>query len=80
MDFNSRQAELAYRQKRLQEERAKSSAEIPLLRRALTAVGVRLVDLTAAQIKAIMALVLYNQGGVSSTLTVKPLTSWVTFR
>lgn len=47
---------------------------------AQTAVEVKLINLTAAQIKALMALVLYNQGGVSAMLTVKPLTTWVSLR
>lgn len=39
MEFENRQVELAYRQKRLQEERAKSSVPIPVLRRAFNAIA-----------------------------------------
>lgn len=46
---------------------------------AQSAVGVRLQDLTPAQIKALMACLLYKAGGVDpSTLQVRPLGQWVT--
>lgn len=44
---------------------------------AQSAVGVRLQDLTPAQIKALMAILLYESGGVDpSTLQVLPLGQW----
>jgi hypothetical protein len=44
---------------------------------AQTAVGVRLQDLTQAQIKALMAILLYESGGVDpATLQVRPLEQW----
>ena len=46
---------------------------------AQSAVGVRLQDLTAPQIKALMAILLYKAGGVdASSLQVLPLGQWVT--
>lgn len=49
-----------------------------VLNLAQSAAGVRLVDLTAAQIKALMAVMLYQAGGVNiDTMTVKALGQWV---
>jgi len=46
---------------------------------AQSAVGVPLADLTQAQIKALMACLLFNAGGVDpATLQVRPLAQWVT--
>ena len=47
---------------------------------AQTAVGVQLSALTTVQVRALMAIVLYNQGGVSTTLTVKPLENWMAIK
>jgi len=45
---------------------------------AQSAVGVALVDLTAAQQKALLAALLFKAGGVDlSDATVKPLNQWV---
>lgn len=58
---------------------AGDSAFNTILSLAQPAVGVRLVDLTAAQIKALMAVMLYQTDGVDAgTVTVKPLNQWVT--
>jgi hypothetical protein len=49
-----------------------------ILALAQSAVGVQLSALTAAQIKALTACILYHVGGVdASTMTVKPLTDWL---
>lgn len=49
-----------------------------ILTMAQTAVGVTLANLTQAQIKALMAILLYQAGGVDiKTMTVKPLSEWV---
>lgn len=45
---------------------------------AQTAVGVTLNNLTAAQVRSLMAILLYKEGGVNPvTLQVKPLNQWV---
>jgi len=45
---------------------------------AQTAVGVTLQNLTAAQVRALMAILLYKEGGVNPVnLQVKPLGQWV---
>jgi len=48
-----------------------------IVQTAQSAVGVRLVDLTQAQIKSLIAILLYKAGGVNTTnLTVRPLNEW----
>ena len=55
-----------------------ATAKSAILTTAQSAVGIKLVDLTAAQIKALMACMLYAAGGVDlKTMTVKPLSEWV---
>lgn len=55
-----------------------TAAKSAILTTAQSAVGVKLTDLTAAQIKALMACMLYAAGGVDlKTMTVKPLSEWV---
>jgi len=44
---------------------------------AQSAVGIALNDLTAVQIKALIAVMLYRMGGVSEDMEVKPLNEWV---
>jgi len=44
---------------------------------AQSAVGIALNDLTAVQIKALIAVMLYRMGGVSGDMEVKPLNEWV---
>lgn len=45
---------------------------------AQSAVGIRLQDLTAAQIKSLMACLLYAAGGIDpETMTVRPLGEWL---
>lgn len=44
---------------------------------AQSAVGVALVDLTAAQQKALLAALLFRAGGVNPDGTVRPLAAWV---
>lgn len=57
------------------------SAFSNILSMAQSAVGVKLVDLTAAQIKALLAVMLYKAGGVNiATMTVNPLAQWVSRR
>lgn len=49
-----------------------------ILTTAQSAVGVALTALTQAQIKALMACLLYAAGGVDvKTMTVKPLAEWM---
>lgn len=60
---------------------AGDSAFSTILNLAQSAAGVKLVDLTAAQIKALMAVMLYQVGGVDiNTMTVKALGQWVSRR
>lgn len=47
---------------------------------AQTAVGVTLNNLTAAQVKALLAILLYKAGGVNNDGTVRPLSQWVNGR
>ena len=55
-----------------------ATARNAILTTAQTAVGVTLANLTQAQIKALLACMLYAAGGVdAATLTVKPLNEWV---
>jgi hypothetical protein len=44
---------------------------------AQSAVGELLVDLTAAQIKALLACLLWKAGGVEDTMQVAPLGDWL---
>lgn len=48
-----------------------------LLTRAQSAVGKRLDDLTAAERNALVALLLFKEGAISSDLHVQPLAEWV---
>jgi hypothetical protein len=49
-----------------------------ILTMAQSAVGVRLQDLTNAQIKALMAALLFQAGGIApATVTVRPLAEWM---
>jgi hypothetical protein len=49
-----------------------------VLQTAQSTVGVRLADLTQAQIKSLIAVLLYRAGGVDpATLAVRPLGEWV---
>lgn len=43
---------------------------------AQSAVGVRVDLLTAAQVRALFAVVLHKAGGVANDLTVRPLADW----
>lgn len=55
-----------------------ATARSTILATAQTAVGVQLTALTAAQVRALLACMLYASGGVDpATLTVKPLSEWV---
>lgn len=57
---------------------AATTAKNAILAMAQTAVGVTLANLTAAQIKSLMAILLYKEGGVDiKTMAVKPLSEWV---
>jgi hypothetical protein len=57
---------------------AATTAKNAIVTMAQTAVGVTLANLTTAQIKALMACLLYAAGGVDiKTMTVKPLSEWV---
>ena len=47
---------------------------------AQSAVGVMLNDLTQAQIKALLAVLLWKAGGVENDMTVAPLGKWATRR
>ena len=54
------------------------AARQTILNTAQSAVGVQLTALTAAQVRALMACMLYAAGGVDAqTLTVKPLSEWM---
>lgn len=54
------------------------AARQTILNTAQSAVGVQLTALTAAQVRALMACMLYAAGGVdAATLTVKPLSEWM---
>lgn len=54
------------------------TARNAIITTANSAVGVKLVDLTAAQIKALMACLLYAAGGVDiKTMAVRPLSEWL---
>ena len=44
---------------------------------AQTAVGVRVDQLTAAQVRSLFAIVLFKEGAIDSALRVKPLLQWV---
>lgn len=44
---------------------------------AQSAVGVGLTDLTAAQVKSLLAVLLWRAGGIAPDGTVKPLVQWV---
>lgn len=49
----------------------------PILDTAQTAVGVALGNLTQAQIRSLLAIMLYKAGGVNlNSLTVRPLAEW----
>lgn len=57
---------------------AATSAKNAIVSMAQTAVGVTLANLTQAQIKALMACLLYSMGGVDvKTMQVRPLSEWV---
>jgi hypothetical protein len=54
------------------------AARSAILATAQSTVGVKFTDLTAAQIKALMACLLYAAGGVDvKNMTVKPLSEWM---
>ncbi len=60
------------------EQAAAVTAKNNILALAQSAVGVQLSALTAAQVKALTAYMLYAIGGVDlKTLTVKPLADWL---
>lgn len=44
---------------------------------AQSAAGVSYADLTTAQLKALLAALLYQAGGLNNDLTVKPLSEWL---
>ena len=44
---------------------------------AISAVGVALTDLTQGQIKALVAILLWQQGAVANDGTINPLSDWV---
>jgi hypothetical protein len=44
---------------------------------ARSAEGIALSDLTAGQVKALLAVILYRAGGVSTDGKVRPLNEWV---
>lgn len=44
---------------------------------AQSAVGVSYVDLTTAQLKALLAVLIMESGGLGNDLTIKPLNEWV---
>jgi len=45
---------------------------------AQSAVGVQLQNLTAAQVRSLLAIILFKSGAVDrATLTIKPLNQWV---
>lgn len=48
-----------------------------ILATARTAEGVLLANLTTNQIKALLAILLWKEGGVKADMTVKPLSEWV---
>ena len=54
------------------------TARSAILTTAQTTVGLKLTDLTAAQIKALVACMLYAAGGVDvKTMTVRSLSEWM---
>lgn len=64
---------------RIAEETANTTALNSIKTVAQTAVGVQLQNLTAAQVRSLMAILLWKAGGVDrATLKVKPLNQWVT--
>jgi hypothetical protein len=48
-----------------------------VLQIAASAVGVRVTELTTAQIKAILTCVLYRAGAIDEELKVQPLNTWL---
>ena len=44
---------------------------------AQSAVGVAYADLTTAQLKALLAVLIMESGGLANDLTIKPLAAWV---
>ncbi|MGN6812191.1 MAG: hypothetical protein ACTHMP_15085 [Thermomicrobiales bacterium] len=53
------------------------SARSLVVQTAQTAVGVRYDQLTAAQVRALFAIVLWQAGGLNADGTVRPLAAWV---
>ena len=48
-----------------------------ILTLAQSAVGVRLIDLTAGQRNALIAILLWKEGAIDAALVVRPLSVWV---
>lgn len=67
--------------KYLTEKTASDSADATLRNQVLTlagsAVGVQIDQLTAAQVRALVAILLWKAGALTSTGAVKPLNQWV---
>lgn len=55
----------------------KRAARQAIIDLAQSAVGVDIRDLTAAQIKALLALVLWDKKAIGNDLTIQPLGDWV---
>ncbi len=55
----------------------KETTRALVLQTAQSAVGVNIVDLTAAQIKALVACLLYDAGALNASGVVQPLAGWL---
>lgn len=58
-------------------EQAVTAARALVVQTAQTAVGVAYGSLTAAQVRALLAVLLWREGALAADGTVKPLSSWV---
>lgn len=75
LDYDA--ARLAEQQAKDAEETAQASLRATLISAAQSAVGVRFNELTAVQVRALFAILLYREGGLTRDGVVRPLAEWV---
>jgi hypothetical protein len=67
----------AYQQEQADAQTAATNLRNQIITIAQSAVGVRVDQLTAAQVRALNAIELWQKGALNNDLTVKPLAQWV---
>ena len=73
---NARRARVVETAEEQQARQAVEGLRSKVANLAQSAVGVRLSDLTPAQQRALVAVLLWKAGAVTADLTVKPLEEW----